>query len=105
MIVFHRLTQDLIKGIVELQLKQLEKILAQKELSLTVSPAAVEQIAREGYDPVYGARPLKRLIQKKIQDRLAMLLLNGDVQPRRCNSFGSRQANGELAFDTKKHAQ
>jgi ATP-dependent Clp protease ATP-binding subunit ClpB len=100
-IVFHRLTQNLIKGIVELQLKQLENILAQKELSLTVSPAAVEQIAREGYDPVYGARPLKRLIQKKIQDRLAMLLLNGDVHPGDALHLDLDKQTGELAFDTK----
>ena len=68
-IVFHRLTKDLIKGIVQLQLKQLGKILDQKSLSLEVENSAVEELAREGYDPVYGARPLKRLIQKKIQDR------------------------------------
>ena len=103
-IVFHRLTQDLIKGIVELQLKQLEKLLAQKELSLTVEPAAVEQIAREGYDPVYGARPLKRLIQKKIQDRLALLLLNGEVSPGDAIHLDLDKRTGELAFDVKKHA-
>jgi ATP-dependent Clp protease ATP-binding subunit ClpB len=56
-IVFHRLTPDLIRGIVELQLKQLAKILAQKELHLNVSPKAVDELAKEGYDPVYGARP------------------------------------------------
>jgi ATP-dependent Clp protease ATP-binding subunit ClpB len=102
-IVFHRLTQDLTKSIVELQLKQLEKILAQKELSLTVSPAAVEQIAREGYDPAYGARPLKRLIQKKIQDRLAMLLLNGDVSPGDAIHLGLDKQSGELVFG-KQHS-
>ena len=102
-IVFRRLTQGLIKGIVELQLKQLENILAQKELSLTVSPAAVEQIAREGYDPVYGARPLKRLIQKKIQDRLAMLLLNGEVSPGDAIHLGLDKQSGELVFG-KQHS-
>jgi ATP-dependent Clp protease ATP-binding subunit ClpB len=102
-IVFHRLTQNLIKGIVELQLKQLETILAQKELSLTVEPAAVEQIAREGYDPVYGARPLKRLIQKKIQDRLAMLLLNGEVSPGDAIHLGLDKQSGELVFG-KQHS-
>jgi ATP-dependent Clp protease ATP-binding subunit ClpB len=102
-IVFHRLTQGLIRGIVELQLKQLENILAQKELSLTVSPAAVEQIAREGYDPVYGARPLKRLIQKKIQDRLAMLLLNGEVSPGDAIHLGLDKQSGELVFG-KQHS-
>ena len=102
-IVFHRLTQDLIKGIVELQLKQLEKLLAQKELSLTVEPAAVEQLAREGYDPVYGARPLKRLIQKKIQDRLALLLLNGEVSPGDAIHLDLDKRTGELAFG-KQHS-
>jgi ATP-dependent Clp protease ATP-binding subunit ClpB len=97
-IVFHRLTQDLIKGIVELQLKQLEKILAQKELSLTVAPAAIEALAREGYDPVYGARPLKRLIQKKIQDRLALLLLNGEVHPGDKIHLDLDKRTGELKF-------
>jgi ATP-dependent Clp protease ATP-binding subunit ClpB len=101
-IVFRRLTQDLIKGIVELQLKQLEKILAQKELSLTVAPAAVEELAREGYDPMYGARPLKRLIQKKIQDRLALLLLNGEVRPGDKIHLDFNKRTGELKFGTPK---
>ncbi|HTY64492.1 MAG TPA: ATP-dependent chaperone ClpB [Acidobacteriota bacterium] len=101
-IVFRRLTQDLIKGIVELQLKQLEKILAQKELSLTVAPAAVEALAREGYDPVYGARPLKRLIQKKIQDRLAMLLLNGDVRPGDKIKLDLDKRTGDFKFGTSQ---
>ena len=101
-IVFHRLTQDLIQGIVGLQLKQLEKIVAQKELSLTVTPAVVEELAREGYDPVYGARPLKRLIQKKIQDRLALLLLNGEVSPGDKIHLDVDQRTGELQFKTAK---
>ncbi len=80
-IVFRMLTPDLIEGIVHLQIGTLEKILAQKGLKLVVGDAAVKALGREGYDPVYGARPLKRLIQKKIQDRLAMLLLNGTIRP------------------------
>jgi ATP-dependent Clp protease ATP-binding subunit ClpB len=79
-IVFHRLSRELIHGIVELQIRQLGKLLAQKDLTLDVKPAAIEELAKEGYDPVYGARPLKRLIQKKIQDRLALLLLNGEIR-------------------------
>jgi ATP-dependent Clp protease ATP-binding subunit ClpB len=102
-IVFHRLTRDLIKGIVELQLKQLGKILAQKELTLDVSPAAIEELAREGFDPVYGARPLKRLIQKKIQDRLALLLLNGEVRPGDAIHLEFDKRKGELGFKTKGH--
>jgi ATP-dependent Clp protease ATP-binding subunit ClpB len=101
-IVFRRLTQDLIKGIVELQLKHLEKVLAQKELSLTVAPSAVEELAREGYDPVYGARPLKRLIQKKIQDRLALMLLNGEVQSGDAIHLDFDKRKGELTFGQRK---
>ena len=80
-IVFHRLTPELLQGIVRLQVEALEQILAQKSLQLTVSDRAVEQLAQEGFDPVYGARPLKRLIQKKIQDGLALMLLNGEIGP------------------------
>jgi len=100
-IVFHRLTQDLIKGIVELQLKQLDKLLAQKELKLEVTPKAVEDLAREGYDPVYGARPLKRLIQKKIQDRLALMLLNGEVRPGDTVHLDLDKRTGELVFQKR----
>jgi ATP-dependent Clp protease ATP-binding subunit ClpB len=102
-IVFQRLTPDLIKGIVQLQLKQLGKILAQKELELEVDPKAVEELAREGYDPVYGARPLKRLIQKRIQDRLALMLLNGDVRPGD-KLYLDADASGELTFKKGVHA-
>ncbi len=80
-IVFHQLTRDLLRGIVELQLKALSKLLAQRDLKLELSEQAVTALADEGFDPVYGARPLKRLIQKKIQDRLALMLLNGQVRP------------------------
>jgi ATP-dependent Clp protease ATP-binding subunit ClpB len=78
-IVFRRLTPELLDGIVRLQLGALNKLLAQKGLTLEVGPEAVRELAREGFDPVYGARPLKRLIQKKIQDKIAMKLLSGEV--------------------------
>ena len=103
-IVFHRLTKDLIKGIVQLQLKQLGKILDQKNLSLQIENSAVEELAREGYDPVYGARPLKRLIQKKIQDRLALMLLNGGVLPGDAIHLATDKKTGELVFNTPAHA-
>jgi ATP-dependent Clp protease ATP-binding subunit ClpB len=98
-IVFHRLTKGLIKGIVQLQLKQLGKLLDQKNLTLDTEPAAVEEIAREGYDPVYGARPLKRLIQKKIQDRLALMLLNNEILPGDTIHLGADKKTGELIFE------
>jgi ATP-dependent Clp protease ATP-binding subunit ClpB len=97
-IVFHRLTQDLIQNIVQLQIKQLGKILDQKNLTLDVSAAASEELAREGYDPVYGARPLKRLIQKKIQDRLALMLLDGEILPGNAIRLDFDKRSGELVF-------
>ena len=97
-IVFRRLKPELIEGIVQLQIAALEKILIQKNLRLKVTPAAVQQLAREGYDPVYGARPLKRLIQKKVQDRLAMMLLNGTIRPGEIVQVGLEKKSGELTF-------
>ncbi len=99
-IVFHRLTRDLLHGIVELQLRALNNLLAQRELRLEASPAAVATLADEGFDPVYGARPLKRLIQKKIQDRLALMLLNGTVKPGDSVYVDLDQRTKELAFTT-----
>jgi ATP-dependent Clp protease ATP-binding subunit ClpA len=88
-----------------LQLKQLGKILDQKDLSLEVASDAVEELAREGYDPVYGARPLKRLIQKKIQDRLALMLLEGRVLPGDTVHLNFDKAAGEFVFESPVHAK
>ncbi len=103
-IVFHRLTQDLIKSIVQLQIHHLRRILDQKELKLEVTAKAVEELAREGYDPVYGARPLKRLIQKKIQDRLALMLLDGTILPGDTIHLDFDKRSGELTFKTPVHS-
>jgi ATP-dependent Clp protease ATP-binding subunit ClpB len=99
-IVFRRLTPELLRGIVELQLQLLHKLLAERELKLEVTPAAVDQLAREGYDAVYGARPLKRLIQKKIQDRLALMLLSGDVKAGDTVHVDWNPAVGDLVFNS-----
>ncbi|GAK55669.1 ClpB protein [Candidatus Vecturithrix granuli] len=74
-ILFHGLTLDHLKRIVDIQLEHLKKRLADRKMTLKVSEAAKEYIAREGYDPVYGARPLKRAIQKEIQNPLAFKIL------------------------------
>jgi ATP-dependent Clp protease ATP-binding subunit ClpB len=102
-IVFHRLTQDLIRDIVQMQIKQLGKILDQKNLTLDVSAQASDELAREGYDPAYGARPLKRLIQKKIQDRLALKLLDGEILPGDTIHLDFDKRSGELVFKTPEH--
>ncbi len=76
-IVFRPLGTDQIEHIVGLQLARFEKLLAEKKLTLIVTPEARKQIAEEGYDPAFGARPLKRAIQRLIQNPLAMQILEG----------------------------
>ena len=78
-IVFHPLDRRHIQRIVDLQLKRLEKQLEAQEMKLEVTAAAREQIAELGYDPTYGARPLKRVIQQRIQNPLATELLKGSL--------------------------
>jgi ATP-dependent Clp protease ATP-binding subunit ClpB len=75
-IIFKPLTRDQIKHIVDIQLERLRKRLGERRITLQLTPAALEVIANEGYDPSYGARPLKRVIQRRIQDPLAMAVLD-----------------------------
>jgi len=79
-IIFHRLGMDEIKKIVEIQIKSLKEILSKKKLTLEITEKAEELLATEGFDPAYGARPLKRVIQNEVQNVLAMKLLNGEVK-------------------------
>ena len=76
-IVFHPLNRDQIGKIVEIQLGRLRKLLADRKLSLELTEKARARLAEEGYDPIYGARPLKRAIQQRIQNPLALELLQG----------------------------
>ena len=76
-ILFRPLSQQDIEHIVDLQLRRLQKMLADRKLALDVTPEAKHLLAEEGYDPAYGARPLKRAIQRLIQNPLAMLILEG----------------------------
>ncbi|MCK6550348.1 ATP-dependent chaperone ClpB [Myxococcota bacterium] len=76
-IIFHRLSKDEVKGIVPIQLKDLRARLADRGLALDVTPAAMNWLAARGYDPQFGARPLKRLIQTKIVDELAEGIISG----------------------------
>lgn len=73
------LSRDEIKKIVELMLNDLRKRLLEREIELAVTPAAMEAIVAGGYDPIYGARPLKRYIQRAVETPLARKLLSGDV--------------------------
>ena len=78
-IIFDRLTRDDMDGIVEIQLGRLTKRLGRRNISLDLDAAAMKWLADEGYDPVFGARPLKRVIQRALQNQLAEMLLAGDV--------------------------
>ena len=78
-IIFDRLGRADMTGIVAIQLRRLEKRLAQRKITLDLDADAKAWLAEEGYDPVYGARPLKRVIQRQVQDPLAEMLLSGDV--------------------------
>jgi ATP-dependent Clp protease ATP-binding subunit ClpB len=79
-IIFDRLTRANMDGIVKIQLKRLEKRLAARKITLDLDDAATKWLADEGYDPVFGARPLKRVIQRHLQDPLAELILSGEVK-------------------------
>jgi ATP-dependent Clp protease ATP-binding subunit ClpB len=79
-IVFKPLDRAELKTIVELQLKRLEALLAERKMALRITDAAKELIAEEGYDPAYGARPLKRAIQRLVQNPLAVRVLEGEFE-------------------------
>jgi ATP-dependent Clp protease ATP-binding subunit ClpB len=78
-VVFHPLALDDIEGIVDIQLADVRERLARERISLELTPAAVQALALDGLDPVYGARPLKRLIQRQVVDNVANLIISGDV--------------------------
>ncbi len=84
-IVFYKpLTKENIAGIVDLQIADLNRRLAQKQLSCTVTPAAKDYIVEQGYDPVYGARPLRRYIEQAVETRIARKILEADLLPGTC---------------------
>ena len=78
-IVFSALTLDQIKKIIDLSFKSIEKRLADREMTLTMTDAAKELIAKESYDPQYGARPIKRYLQKHVENELASMIIRGDL--------------------------
>jgi ATP-dependent Clp protease ATP-binding subunit ClpB len=80
-IVFRPLGQEELERIIELQLGRLDKLLTERKLTLELTPAARRKLAAEGYDPAYGARPLKRAIQRMLQNPLALAVLEGRFEP------------------------
>ncbi len=79
-IVFQPLTFEHLMQIIDIQMRRLRELLAERKITIELTEAAKRQLVEEGYDPVYGARPLKRVIQRRIQDPLALKILAGDVR-------------------------
>jgi len=100
-VVFHALDAKNIEAIAKIQLKVLEARLEKMEMKLDVSPAALAEIAKAGFDPVFGARPLKRAIQQKIENPVAKLVLEGRFGPK--DVIPVDVENGEFAFERVVH--
>ncbi len=99
-VVFHPLGAEQIRAIVDIQLAGLRARLAERDIVLTLTDAARTQLGYEGFDPVYGARPLKRAIQQQIENPLAERILRGDLQPGSTMAIDSRA--GELVFESTR---
>jgi len=95
-IIFHSLSREDIRYIVEIQLSRLRQLLAARRIQLDLTPEAVDLLADKGFDPVYGARPLKRSIQRYLQDPLATAILDGRVKDG--DTIVVEEADGALMF-------
>jgi ATP-dependent Clp protease ATP-binding subunit ClpB len=95
-IVFRQLTREQLAAVVDIQLAGLQQRLAERNIHLRVTEAAKRLLAERGWDPAYGARPLKRTIQRLLQDRLALLILDGHFQEG--DQIVVDVENGELRF-------
>ncbi|HEX5687581.1 MAG TPA: ATP-dependent chaperone ClpB [Ideonella sp.] len=101
MVVFHALDREHIESIARIQLKILETRLAKMDMKLDVSPDALAEIAKVGFDPVFGARPLKRAIQQQIENPVARLILEGNFSAK--DVIPVRYEGGEFSFDRVVH--
>jgi ATP-dependent Clp protease ATP-binding subunit ClpB len=95
-VVFTQLTREEIARIIEIQLEKLRKNLADRNISIILEDSAKELLIKEGYDPTFGARPLKRAIQTLIQNPLALKLLNGEIGSGQTIRISAE--NGEMKF-------
>ncbi len=95
-IMFHKLSREHLAKIVDIQLERLNRLMAERRLTLELSPAAKDWLAQTGYDPTYGARPLKRVIQRELQDPLALQILQGQFQEGAVVHVDERE--GKLTF-------
>ena len=104
-VLFRPLSKEDLRGIVDIQLRRLEKLVSDRELKLSLTDAAKDRLVDLGYEPAFGARPLKRAILKKLQDPLAEEILRGGYAPAascrsisRATSSSSRRADGPCTF-------
>ena len=97
-VIFHRLERVQLRQIAEVQLRNVSRLLGNRRVSLELSPVALDLLIEEGYDPVYGARPLKRVLQRRLIDPLALRLIQGQVREGDHVLVGVR--DGELTFET-----
>ena len=100
LVIFHSLKKAQIRGIADIQLNRLRERLADRDLSLRVDDSAFDQLIDAGFDPVYGARPLKRAIQQQVENSLAQKILAGDFVPGDTIVIGSQ--DGHLTFEKAK---
>jgi ATP-dependent Clp protease ATP-binding subunit ClpB len=101
MIVFHALSEEQLGKVVLIQLERLRKRLAERQITLNLTDAAVKHLVQVGYDPAYGARPLKRVIQKEVETALGRLLLEGKVKDGMTVQGDYNSQRGTLDFNVK----
>ncbi|MGD1093395.1 MAG: ATP-dependent chaperone ClpB [Bryobacteraceae bacterium] len=104
-IVFHRLTQDQLKQIVEIQLSGLRARLAERHIQLVLTDAAREHLVQSGYDPAYGARPLKRAIQKEVETALARKLVGAEIREGQTVVVDARDGHITMQVESQDRAK
>ena len=98
--MFHSLKKAQIRGIADIQLNRLRARLSDKDMSLSVDDSAFDQLIEAGFDPLYGARPLKRAIQQQVENSLAQKILSGEFVPG--DTILIQGIDGELQFSKMK---
>src|SRR5690242_5588921 len=101
-VIFNPLGKEQITKIIDLQLDHLRRLLADRKITIQLTPAARELLSERGYDPQFGARPLKRAIQRLIQDPLALKILEGEVETGETIEVGANPKKGEMTFAPAK---
>jgi ATP-dependent Clp protease ATP-binding subunit ClpB len=95
-VMFHSLTREHLVQIVDIQIEHLRALLSERKIEVELTQAAKEKLANDGYDPVYGARPLKRVIQRQVQDPLALEILQGHFHEGDTVTIDAE--NGQITF-------